>query len=59
VPGNIAAAVTSLFLGDNNLTSAEGVAQFANVRALSLANNLIARLEDLEPLRVSLRRVVC
>ncbi|TFJ84874.1 hypothetical protein NSK_003906 [Nannochloropsis salina CCMP1776] len=43
-------AVTSLFLSDNDLTSCAGLAQFPGLRTLSLANNLIARLEDVAPL---------
>ena len=53
IPDRIGLAVTSLFLSDNNLTSLQGLRQFPNLRSLSLANNLIRRLVDLEPLRVS------
>jgi hypothetical protein len=45
--------VTGAFLSDNDLSSCRGVEQFACLRSLSLANNLIRRIEDLEPLAVS------
>lgn len=44
--------VTAAFLSDNDLLSCRGIEQFACLRSLSLANNLIHRLEDLEPLAV-------
>ncbi len=51
--------VTAAFLSDNDLSSCRGVEQFACLRSLSLANNLIRRIEDLEPLGVSVCECVC
>lgn len=50
VPDRFAAA-TSVFLSKNSLTTLRGLDQFADVRVLSLANNLVADLEEILVLR--------
>lgn len=53
VPKNVAQSVTALFLSDNNLSRLDHIGQFRNLRSLSLANNLLRSIDDLQPLQVS------
>lgn len=46
----MAKQITTAFLSDNDLTTCRGLDQFPHLRTLSLSNNLLSRLEDLEPL---------
>eukprot|EP00002_Diphylleia_rotans_P002877 TRINITY_DN11875_c0_g1_i1.p1 TRINITY_DN11875_c0_g1~~TRINITY_DN11875_c0_g1_i1.p1 ORF type:complete len:1286 (+),score=247.62 TRINITY_DN11875_c0_g1_i1:119-3976(+) len=40
----------TIFLSNNNISSLMGFSQFANLRTLSIANNLISDLEDIDQL---------
>ncbi len=46
----MATQVTSVLLSNNDLVTCRGLEQFPNLGTLSLANNLLTRLEDLEAL---------
>eukprot|EP00494_Astrolonche_serrata_P033586 UN33855 len=46
----ISEKITTLWLGNNFLTTVQGIGQFKNLIQLSVANNMINTLSDLNPL---------
>ena len=46
----MACQITTVYLSDNDIASCRGMEQFPFLHSLSLSNNLLSRLEDLDPL---------